>query len=149
MIGSGAAPESKGLMVYAAGGASKLTVEDSIVRGFPLAWERLINGSGGTASLTLENDDIAAEGANNATGSPSRAANIDLDPLFVDPAAGDYHLRFGSPAIDSGGICSSVCKAVPDLDGLIADRRQWRRHCGAGHWCLRVRPPRSLRERCG
>ena len=119
VIGAGAAPESKGLMVYAAGGASKLTVEDSIVRGFPLAWERLINGSGGTASLTLENDDIAAEGANNATGSPTQAADIDLDPLFVNSAAGDYHLRFGSPAIDSGGACSSVCKAVPDLDGLI------------------------------
>ena len=119
VIGAGAAPESKGLMVYGAGGASKLTVEDSIVRGFPLAWERLINGSGGTASLTLENDDIAAEGANNAIGSPSQAANIDVDPLFVDSSAGDYHLRFGSPAIDSGGACAGVCKAVPDLDGLI------------------------------
>ncbi len=119
VIGVDAAPDSKGLMVYGAGAASKLTVEDSIVRGFPLAWERLINGSGGTASLTLENDDIAASGANNATGSPSQAANIDLDPLFVNSAAGDYHLRFGSPAIDSGGACASVCKAVPDLDGLI------------------------------
>jgi hypothetical protein len=117
VIGSGAAPESKGLMVYGAGAASKLTVEDSIVRGFPLAWERLINGSGGTASLTLENDDLGA-GANNASGSPSQAANIDADPLFVNPAVGDYHLRFGSPAIDSGGTCASVCKAVPDLDGL-------------------------------
>jgi hypothetical protein len=119
VVGAGAAPESKGLMVYAAGGASKLTLEDSIVRGFPLAWERLINGSGGTASLTMENDDIAAEGANNAAGSPTQVANIDVDPLFVDSATGDYHLRFGSPAIDSGGTCASVCKAVPDLDGLI------------------------------
>ncbi len=119
VIGAGAAPESKGLMVYGAGAASKLTVEDSIVRGFPLAWERLINGSGGTASLTLENDDISASGANNAAGSPSQTGNIDVDPVFVNSAAGDYHLHFGSPAIDSGGTCSSVCKTVPDLDGLI------------------------------
>lgn len=28
--------------------------------------------------------------------------DVFADPLFVDPAAGDYHLRFGSPAIDAG-----------------------------------------------
>jgi predicted outer membrane repeat protein len=28
--------------------------------------------------------------------------NIDADPLFADPAAGDYHLTHGSPCIDTG-----------------------------------------------
>ena len=30
------------------------------------------------------------------------SGNISLDPRFVNPSRGDYHLRNGSPAIDSG-----------------------------------------------
>ena len=40
--------------------------------------------------------------------------NIDDDPLFVDPAAGDYHLQAGSPCIDAG------TSDVPDPPGLPA-----------------------------
>jgi len=28
--------------------------------------------------------------------------NISADPLFVNPVAGDYHLRLGSPSVDAG-----------------------------------------------
>jgi hypothetical protein len=28
--------------------------------------------------------------------------NVARDPMLVDPASGDYHLRFGSPCIDAG-----------------------------------------------
>jgi serine protease len=42
---------------------------------------------------------------------------ISVDPLFVDPANGDYHLKEGSPAIDAGTI---VGGANVDIDG---DRR--------------------------
>jgi len=38
--------------------------------------------------------------------------NIHVDPLFVDPAAGDYHLQADSPCIDAG------TSDVPDPPGL-------------------------------
>jgi len=41
--------------------------------------------------------------------------NQSADPRFVNPGAGDYHLRAGSPAIDAG---SAQARALPaDLDG--------------------------------
>ena len=44
-------------------------------------------------------------------GGYSGAGNIDDDPLFVNPAAGDYHLQPGSPCIDAGN------NAAPSLPG--------------------------------
>ncbi|MBL7191584.1 right-handed parallel beta-helix repeat-containing protein [bacterium] len=42
--------------------------------------------------------------------------NIFADPLFVNPAGGDFHLQAGSPCIDAGDPDSP-----PDPDGSIAD----------------------------
>ena len=47
----------------------------------------------------------ALNGANN---------NIVVDPLLVNPAAGDYHLKPNSPAIDTA---DPTATATPDLDG--------------------------------
>jgi len=42
--------------------------------------------------------------------------NIFLDPMFVDTAAGDYHLTEGSPCIDAGDPALAL-----DPDGTVAD----------------------------
>jgi parallel beta-helix repeat protein len=53
----------------------------------------------------------------NANGDPCDAYfNISLDPLYVDPSNGDYHLQEGSPCIDAGHPDSP-----PDPDGTVAD----------------------------
>jgi hypothetical protein len=44
------------------------------------------------------------------------AGNITADPQFVNPAAYDYHLQFGSPAIDTGDPASPL-----DPDGTRTD----------------------------
>lgn len=41
--------------------------------------------------------------------------NIDLDPQFIDPEAGDLHLSASSPSIDAGD--NSFVTVAFDLDG--------------------------------
>jgi len=46
-------------------------------------------------------------------GGYSGVGNIDADPLFVNPAADDYHLQSGSPCIDTG---SNAAPSLPTTD---------------------------------
>jgi predicted outer membrane repeat protein len=50
------------------------------------------------------------------------SGNIAADPLFVNPAASDYHLQAGSPCIDAGTPTFPFLPGEIDLDG---QRRVW------------------------
>ena len=63
----------------------------------------------GPCSATISYSDV--QGGWTGTG------NIDLDPLFENPIAGDYHLTIGSPCIDTG----SPWEWTNDPDGTRAD----------------------------
>jgi len=61
---------------------------------------------------------------NNIEDYAGSADNIDADPLFVDPNAGDYRVAPDSPCIDAGDSDAVPLAIDTDLDGLLrfADR---------------------------
>jgi hypothetical protein len=43
--------------------------------------------------------------------------NINVDPLFVNSAAGDYHFQLGSPCIDTGSNAAVPLSITTDIEG--------------------------------
>jgi hypothetical protein len=54
-----------------------------------------------TVSPTLVTNDVWSNGT-NYVGLAAGASDLHVDPLFVAPASGDYHLAVGSPLINAG-----------------------------------------------
>jgi hypothetical protein len=110
--------EEAAAVVAGNGETASLTLLDSIVTGAATSYLRDASGTG-TADLTFGHDriDLSQHGPDAGSGTVTPGTgNITADPLFRDPA-GDFRLRFGSPAIDSGGACQAICQSTPDLDG--------------------------------
>jgi hypothetical protein len=69
-----------------------------------------------TTGTAWESHNLFFGNTTNTTGAvTSSGGSQNADPLFRNPAADDYHLRFGSPAIDMG-VDAAV---TSDIDGQV------------------------------
>src|SRR5262249_28725378 len=63
----------------------------------------------------------------NATADPSPGipgtftpiADVNSNPLLVDPTHGDYRPRWNSPAVDTANACTGICLTTPDITGHV------------------------------
>jgi len=78
--------------------------------------DELYYGGGASVFISFSDiDDVNYNGPNN---------NISMDPQFINPSTGDYHLLLGSPAIDAGMDTSSIIYStygsiVDDIMGIL------------------------------
>jgi hypothetical protein len=102
----------------AVAGGSSVTVTSSIFWANTGTAVEVLSGS---ADITYS----IVEGGDSGTG------NLDQNPLFVNPGTGDFHIQWGSPAIDGGNPASPT-----DPDGTVADM-------GALYYDQTLQPPNA------
>jgi hypothetical protein len=112
----GGDPDSTGVHAYAVSETVRqttaVTLRNSIVRGpatslLAEADTGAVGGPPSTATIAVDHSDYQTTseviGAHGSGGVVDNGGNLtDVDPHFVDPGAGDYHLAAASPLIDQG-----------------------------------------------
>jgi hypothetical protein len=122
-----------GLLVSQGGGtdASMTVINSTFTRNRATQGGAVAAESGGHAAVAnsvLWGDDAANELHVSGDGTASASyscveggwpgvGNIDVDPLFVDPDGGDFHLSAGSPCIDAADNNAVPEGITGDLDG--------------------------------
>lgn len=106
------------------GGSSNdnLKIRNSVISGNIPALYSQIN-----SAIEFKNSLMEAFGyANDGT------LPINTNPLFVNPAAGDYRLQDNSPLIDKGSTTYYASGQTPDISSAVNDLDNVRRHIGLG-----------------
>jgi len=115
---TGNAASSHGGGIYCYNNASLSLINSILWNDSPQ--EIFFSDNNDPSSITISYSDIQGGEAGIVTNNNSTVywleGNIDEDPLFVDPANGDYYLQITSPCIDAGDSASPL-----DPDGTIAD----------------------------
>jgi hypothetical protein len=106
-----------GLAVYGSGFESQASLVNNILAGSGTG-SVVTCGSYDGVPPSISFDDVWNGGTgplySGACSDQTVVDNISVDPQFIDPAGGDYHLRPGSPAVDRG--TNDGAPAV-DIDG--------------------------------
>ncbi len=112
-----AADQGDAVMIYGAPAAPAVELDGDIVVGVPGKPALVCDGN--PLAPAFLDDDLFTEGTPAASGcalGPPPNGNISIDPGFVDPAHGDFHLTATSPSVDSGDPTAPGLP-VTDLDG--------------------------------
>ncbi|MDO9299798.1 MAG: right-handed parallel beta-helix repeat-containing protein, partial [Anaerolineales bacterium] len=79
----------------------------------------IYNGSDSTSMIAYSDiQGCGVSGSWNRACGKNQGNNIDADPLFVNSANGDLHLRITSPAIDAGTNEAVPSEVTTDLEGI-------------------------------
>jgi hypothetical protein len=106
--------------------ASAVTLASSILTGYATSVAVSAEAIIGAASTTVTVDHSFYDPATvhtSTTSSPATATispdshSGNVNPLFVNPAAGNFRLQAGSPAIDAGDPSLASGESITDLDG--------------------------------
>jgi hypothetical protein len=91
-------------------GPNSMLAKNNII--YQLPNEAYINGGGASGTVTCDTDDWFGLGA-----APSFCTNsLNVDPMFTNIGARDFHLVSGSPVVDKG---LTIAGLITDFDGII------------------------------
>jgi hypothetical protein len=99
------------------GTSASVHLHDSVIRGLnPLV---RLGTNGGVANISTDRSNYpsTSTGSDSGPGSLVEERRLNLDPHFVDPGAGDFHLAADSPLIDAGTPGALPADATSDRDG--------------------------------
>jgi len=103
-----AGPDSTGIEIDAPSGTSRanVTVFDNVVSATPQAGILLPAATPRLNVLNGFNDFFGGGAPPDFGGYPMGAMTLSVNPQYVRPSAGNYHLRVGSPLRDAGQTCN-------------------------------------------